>query len=243
MSYSPEGQAGISSVYRYKDDLFTTTGRHKDNLFILRTHFKEKAEKYGRFNIYDESGYLGRYGLKVPTNDVEYIKNYYERYRVKYREHFFEVVDENEESVTLKTSDWDIFDLYHLEINSYDMVAKKEVKRAEIIKLYDIKERIGIHRNHVYYLIDESDEEYLIQTASINKMIPYIPGFKPVKREDGSYRAVNTKQGLTEWKSISESDYNNWEKRLCRKNGEFYARWIPKEKVFVYNETDEPLRY
>ena len=149
----------------------------------------------------------------------------------------------------------------------------KWAKRSDITELSEVKERIGLHcKDHLHtagvvHIIEERDDAYLIKTDVWDVAEPFVKGFELVKHttttsggeENVEYEVISkTRRGeqrfiTPEWKARrGEREFltprqkeiyqfkldNPWEKK-----GDWYYKWVPKDEIFVYNETDEPLRY
>lgn len=201
---------------------------------LVKTRIRKKGLQFGfkekRYDLYTKW---------IPKKDVDVLGSEGpNRYHVKYKSHFFWVEKETKDIVTISTPSIQLCVLYEIP-GSYEGNFK-DVSRSEIIELKDIKERIGYKYSFVFYIIDGNETMYLLRTDVEDYVAPYTVDYKPVLKKFG-YEAI--KESNNRWRRISDDDYRNWDKLIWQRNENYYEKWVPKEDVFVYNETDEPLRY
>ena len=126
------------------------------------------------------------------------------------------------------------------------------VPRSEITELSEVKERIGLlPEGDVVYIIQESDDAYLIKIDDIDYLTePFVEGYESTERIplsiDHTLLKTHFEKGnkkrlqrlIQREKKRHKTVQDIWKKQ----DGWFY-KWVPKDEIFVYNETDEPLRY
>lgn len=222
-------------IVKYKDDMFVH-GHTKGGKAHIWTKMKEKAEKYGmklnRFNLYDKY---------VSMDEIEKVQPYLSsRHRVKYKEHFFPTGKEEETRVELIAPTFYLCQRYGL-ISNYDgmhgWVNKCETtpideyissQRLCLCLRYSEKshEIMGPYLDIVFEILDESDKEFLVASDATDR-----------ENTDGApwdmYETRNSKGNM----SLDPIEYG-WEYI----NGK-WQKWVARERVYVYGESDEPIRY
>ncbi len=210
-------------IVKYRNDFFTSYVLDW-NGHEIRTHFREKAERHGLEHKSRNPGSHGGFFGHVLDEEVEKIGPFYCRYRVKYHSNFFTVYDESSDKITLLGHVW-FAERYGFEIYGREL-SKKTVPAEDVIQIKDLNEKLGFYSftdtsgGYVYNIIDENDTSYLLQKEIPQEKSQYFPYFTYI------------------FKYITdlERDWVENQKRYIR-------FWVPKERVFVYNENDIPLRY
>jgi len=202
------------ALVEYNGDLFITYGinkeKNKEKLYELQTRLREKALRHN-FEEVKPSIWM----KWVPLNEVKGIGPTPQNlYRVKYKDDYFKVSQETEDTVSLYTNSGLIARKYGLKFfGYYDWSEELVVQRDEITEMQDIKERVGLRKKSVrdiYLIVDENEDSYLL-------------------REINDSKDIHNSGSMEKW---------GWKRvKGC------YQKWFPKEEVFVYNATDEPLRY
>jgi hypothetical protein len=217
-------------IVKYQEELFIHPSR-KNGKWLLFTRIKEKGERHGfKRNTYD------RYEKWVNPEECQVTDgwNWPEKYRVKYKDHFFIIYEETEKEVCLMSPTEHLAIKYGFTQEDRDANYLKWVRRSEVIPIDKINERVGLYiyksqRTHeyekdeywlqVFEILDENENEYLISS-----------GADPSPNEGP-------------WSSKGALYKNEpWEYDWIKKEDHF-EKWVLKEAVFVYGESDEPLRY
>ena len=204
-------------IMRYKGEHFLDCGG-RPNIKTIGTFLKEKAMKYGM--KIPESGFLP-YLKDVPNEETCLVKSYHFcMYQVRYKGFFFYPGWEKEHEVEIATNEKNLALQFGLEPHGDprgSLPYRRWVPRDETTPMIDVNEDLG-------YVISDPGGGPICYIVDSNK----------------THLLVKTNQyrGNIE----SRRKYNRKERWEERSDGWFY-QWLPKEKVYVYKDHDEPFRY
>ena len=229
------------SLYKYKGEVFyEVTLFHFYGEEALPEHLKlgtlsyEKATKFGFEKHKKNKSWFIKW---LPEKSCHYVgKGSINRYRVRYKDNFFKIIEETKGEVKLlfpEELDLEIYKRY--DVQPMRMApAGKWVKRDEITEMKGVKERIGLYQGMVVYIIDKNEKEFLIRAEYIGQRFEYKPKEK-IKKGIKYYVTV-----LSDRKPLdiilSEDQVKNWDKERWRKVGDHYRKWIPKDNVCMLSE-------
>jgi hypothetical protein len=211
----------MARLVKYKGEYFIQARINKDGTTLIFTKNREKGLKFG----FEEKRY-DRFELLVDPDELEIIKIFkdgsFDKYRVKYRDHYFRVFEETEDEVLIYQRGYTanlVANLYEMDFSYYDSEAKKWVSKREITDIRDITDkRLGLYEGIVCQIVEEKDEKYKIESNMVYSDERELNGDK------------TKKQLFTDPKGFEKIDNT-------------FQKWIPKESIYVYNESDEPIRY
>ncbi len=169
----------MSFLVEYKGEIFQTSGK-RTNTREIRTTIPAKAAKYDLELL---PGRNQRYQAWVPVEETTLIGRYFDRYRVKCKDHFFSVEDETGDMVKLHLYELNVPHGYlDVDFGGGRTEATKWVYRSEIMEIADITERLCffkclLKREHftspeqyqgsdVFYILDENETHFLLKEDS-----------------------------------------------------------------------------
>lgn len=210
----------MAMIVTYRGEMFIL-GLIEKGKGVITTSVWEKAIRHG-FTI-SQRGYK----KLVNLNEIIEIKPYTrkeDRYRVKYKEHFFEVNFDTEDKVEIAATGelaHPLATIYDMDEDYYDLISTKFVYKKDIIPINKIvNRRLGLYKNIVCDIIEEKKNRFML---SMN-----------IDLTAYRWKIVNGR-------SIKTDDALGW-KRYNKYNG-LWTKWVSKEDVYVYTDAKEPLRY
>jgi len=232
----------------------------------IKTFDRTKGEKYG-MHLPDpaDSSYMrhDHYSGWVFEKSIRRIKRYIDRFFVMYKGHFFSHWDTNLQTheVHIGTSSHYIGDKFGIKIDWAELKAgflpgyHIWVDESEIQQLSSVSDRIGYYHYYVVYIDDEDENNYWIRTDDYDRVEPFVKGCEFIPKE---YEAKGVKK--VKYEVISHTHPSSRERKrdiypedieelkirkcdLWEKKENWYYKVVPKDDVFVYNESNEPLRY
>ncbi len=162
-------------VYEYSGELFWGSCTLQ-GIFRLRTRIQQKASTFGFRKDSERNGW---YLKEVSENDCTYVKDVPDRYYVRYKGHFFHVIEETRNEVKLILKELNSPQQYE-ELGFHAFRAQpstKWVKRSEVTTMEEISERVGWYTgtwhfpdkgsiSGIFYIIDEDETHYMMKADS-----------------------------------------------------------------------------